>query len=118
MSAMNKNNDRLVIGVIIVLAIVGLSYFWYNAFVDGSNDDKPNPFEYNIEYFKQHDPQLDHYSEITQIPLTLENLTGIAIGPEDNLYVAGDDGYLVFNQTGSINLTVKTPKEYPRAFFD
>jgi hypothetical protein len=108
MSSINTNKDRLVTGVIIVLAIVGLSYFGFNAFSGGSESEKSNPYEYNIEYFKQNDPQLNHYVEIKKIPINLQKLTGIAIGPEGKLFVAGDNLYLILDQDGTVSKTIKS----------
>ena len=106
MSSLNTNKDRLISMGIIILAIFGISYFTFNAFFSGPNDEKPNPFEYNIEYFKQYDPALNQYEEIRQIPITLQELKGIAIGPDNNIYVSADQVYLVFDQEGNILDTV------------
>jgi hypothetical protein len=102
MPSFNTNKDSLVSGGIIVIAIVGISYFGFNAFYGNSNSEKPNPFEYNIEYFKQHDSTLNHYTEIRQIPINLQKLKGIDIGPEDDIYVSGDQSYLILDQEGKI----------------
>jgi len=102
MSSLDTNKDRLITGGIIVIAILGIGYFGFNAFYSGSGDEKSNPFEYNIEYYKQHDEKLNHYIEIKQLPIGLQKLTGIAIGPTDELYVSGDRSYLELDQNGNI----------------
>jgi hypothetical protein len=99
---MNSNNDRLFTGIIIVLAIVGISYFGYNTFSSGSEAEKPNPFEYNIDYYKEYDPKLNHFNEINQISVNYKKVTGIAIGPDDILYVAGDNLYRQYDVNGTI----------------
>ena len=91
MSSMKSNKNSLINVGIIVLAILGLSYFGYNAFYTGSEIEKPNPFEYNIDHYKQNDPALNHYVEKRQIQVDLEYLTGLAIGPADNIFVSGDN---------------------------
>jgi len=106
MSTLNKNNDRLITGVIIVVAIVGISYFGFNAFSGDSGSEKPNPFEYNIEYYKQNDPALNHFDEVKQIPVDLKKLSGIAIGPEDEIYISGDNVYLKMDAGGNILNTI------------
>jgi hypothetical protein len=103
---MNTNNDRLFTGVIIVLAIIGISYFGYNTFSENSDAEKPNPFEYNIDYYKEYDPSLNHYNEINQISIDLQNVSGIAIGSQDELYVSGDNMYLRFDADGKISNTI------------
>jgi len=103
---MNTNTDRLFTGVIIVLAIIGISYFGYNTFSGNSDVEKPNPFEYNIDYYKEYDPSLNHYDEIKQISIKLKKVTAIAIGPEDELYVSGDNEYIRFDTEGKISNTI------------
>jgi len=105
---MSSNTDRLFTGVIIVLAIAGISYFGFNAFSGSSDEQKPNPFEYNIDYFKSYDPTLNHYSEIVNIPLNLKKITALAIGPDDELYVSGDNVYLQFDKDKRIAKTINS----------
>jgi hypothetical protein len=102
MSSIKRGKENLINGGIIVLAVIGITYFGYNAFSGGSDAEKPNPFEYNIEHFKQNDPALNHYTEKQKIAVNLENLTALAIGPEDNIYVAGDNVYLSVDGNGNI----------------
>ena len=106
MSSLNANNNRLISVGIIILAMLGISYFTFNAFFSVSDDEKPNPFEYNIEYFKQYDPALNQYEEIKQIPITLQKLKGIAIGPNDDIYISAYQVYLVFDPEGNVVDTV------------
>jgi DNA-binding beta-propeller fold protein YncE len=108
MSSMNINKDRLITGGIIVLAVIGITYFGFNAFSGTSGTEKPNPYEYNIEYYKQNDPALNHYTELKQIPVNMQKITGIAIGPGEELYVSGDNLYLRLDQDGNISTTVKS----------
>jgi hypothetical protein len=106
MSYFKQNKDRLVTGGIIIIAVLGIGYFGFGIFYGNSGSEQTNPFEYNIEYFKQHDPALNHYTEKKQIPIDLKILSAIAIGPEDELYVSGDNVYLTLNQDGDIISTV------------
>ena len=106
MSSSNTNKERLIAGGVIIVAIVGIAYFGFNVISGDSGSEKPNPFEYNIDYYKQHDPSLNHYTEIRQIPLSQQKLDGIAIGPENNIYVSADQTYFVLDQEGNILNTV------------
>jgi hypothetical protein len=103
----SKTNKNSLVNIgIIVIAIIGIGYFGFTAFYGNSESDKPNPFEYNIEYFKNYDPALNHYTEIRQIPITLQKLNGIAVGPEDNIYVSADQVYMIVDEKGKILNTV------------
>ena len=93
MQSMKDNKDRMVTAGIIVISVLGLAYFGYNAFYKTAAVEPPNPFDYNIEYFKQHDPSLNHYSEIAPLKTDFETLNAIAIGPDNRLYLTGDQSY-------------------------
>jgi hypothetical protein len=108
---MSKNKDRLLTSVIIILSIAGISYFGFNAFSGGSDTEQENPFEYNIDYYKQYDPALNHYQESRQISINLKKIIGIAIGPSDELYVSGDDVYLLLDEDNRILKTVNCGSE-------
>ena len=64
MRSFKENKDRLVTAGIIIISVLGISYFGYNAFFDDSGSEQSNPFEYNIEHFKKNDAALNHYTEI------------------------------------------------------
>jgi hypothetical protein len=98
MKSFKKNNNYLITAGIIVISILGIGYFGFNAFYSNSDSNQTNPFEYNIDYFKESDTTLNHYTEIKQISPDLQKLYGIAIGPGDHLYVTGENKYLVYDQ--------------------
>ena len=49
-----------------------------------------NPYAYDIDNLKNIDPALITYEEIKEIKINLQSLTGIALNPEDRLFVSGD----------------------------
>ncbi len=57
------------------------------------------------ENFKEIDPDLLHYTEISQIPLDFTHTTGITIGNEDNIYVTGDNSVLILSNEGKTQST-------------
>ncbi len=67
--------------------------------------DKPgkkqeNPFEYDISKFKKIDPALIKYKETRQINVNLEKLNSLAVGPENNIYVTGDNTLIIMQGNG------------------
>ena len=67
--------------------------------------DKPgkkqeNPFEYDISKFKKIDPALIKYREIRQIKVNLGKLNSLAVGPENNIYVTGDNTLIIMQGDG------------------
>ena len=100
MTESKEKNDRLLKGVIIIVALTGILYFGYQAISDNSKKDSENPFEYNIEKFKKNGAELMHYSEVKEIPLDYDLVSGIAFGQDENIYVSGDTSILILNIEG------------------
>lgn len=110
MFSFKGKNDRLLTGLIIAISVAGILYFGIQAILENSKKNQENPFEYNIEYFKKSDSSLFHYDEVQQIQLALPHVYGIAVSPDDKIYVSGDSSILVFNKEGNIASTVATGK--------
>ena len=98
MQSINENKDRMVTAGIIVISLLGLGYFGYQAFYKTASVEPENPFDYNIEHFKQNDPSLNLYREITAVKTDFQTLNAIAIGPDNRLYLAGDQSFAVFDR--------------------
>ena len=70
--ATNKGKkDTYTTGIIIILAVAGILYFGYKAISDNMRKDGTNPFEYNIENFKQTDTSLIVVSTTPSIQMLL-----------------------------------------------
>ncbi|MCP4709350.1 MAG: hypothetical protein GY869_12045, partial [Planctomycetes bacterium] len=58
-------------------------------------------YTYDLARFKDVDPALIHYEESAPIVETgFAKSTGVAVGPEDKIYVSGDQQILVFDSAG------------------
>ena len=108
MFSFKKNKNRIATWVIITVSVAGFFYFVYQAISEGSKKNQENPFEYNIENFKKSGAGLIHYSEVKHIQIDLQNVYGISVGPDDNIYVSGDNSVLILNGDGSIQSTLST----------
>jgi hypothetical protein len=60
----------------------------------------PPEFDYSLETYQQIDPKLIKYHQTTEIPLKMKSPRGVAVGPEDRLYVIGDQSLTVFTFQG------------------
>jgi len=100
--ALNRKNDRFLTGVIIAISIMGLLYFGLSAISEDSERNQENPFEYNIEIFKETGSEQVDYNEEITFPLNMSHPTGIAIGPEDDIFVAGDGQLHIFDKAGHL----------------
>ncbi|MFC1553691.1 NHL repeat-containing protein [candidate division KSB1 bacterium] len=102
MSSSKRDNDRLLTGSIILISVLGILYFGYQAVTNSFDDEGENPFEYNIENFKTIDEDLLHYSELNPVHLSFERVSAITVGIDENLFVAGDKSVQKITADGSI----------------
>jgi sugar lactone lactonase YvrE len=98
MQPSKKNLDRLITIGIISVSVIGIAYFAISAFYRGSIQEQTNPFEYNIDFYKQNDAHLNDYNEINGIKAPYQTLSAVAIGPGDRIYLAGDLAYTIYNR--------------------
>ena len=103
-----EKNNHMLLWLIIGASVIGTIYFVYRAVSENTRSVQENPFEYNIEYFKHIDPELLKYTEIRQIALSFQQVSGIAVDFEDNIYVTGDERVLIFNNDGQLQSTIST----------
>ncbi len=103
MLSFKVKKERLLTVAVIVISVAGILYFGYRAIRDNAARNQENPFEYDIERFKQSDTELVHYSEVGRIPLELQNVFGVSIGPDDRIYVSGDSSILIFEKDGILH---------------
>ncbi len=66
-----------------------------------SQTQQQNPYEYNIDDLKIVDSALITYKEIDQRDVDLEELRGLTVDADDNLFVTGDTVLLGFDKTGN-----------------
>jgi hypothetical protein len=103
MHFLKVKKERWLTVAVIVISVAGILYFGYNAIRNNSALNQENPFEYDIERFKKSDAHLVHYTEVRRIPLELKNVFGISIGPDDRIYVSGDNSILIFEKDGILH---------------
>jgi len=101
-------DDRFLTAIIITLSISGILYFGFRAISDNLRRKQDNPFEYNIDKFIESGEGFLHYAEIKQIALELDQAYGIAIGPNDGMYVSGDDAVHILHADGNLHTTLST----------
>jgi DNA-binding beta-propeller fold protein YncE len=118
MVSFKEKKDRLLTNIVITLSLLGIFYFGYQAISDSLNDKSENPFEYNIEYFKQSDTELHHYLQSDQISIKMNQPSAIAVGPNDRMYVADDTEILIIDQSSSIHTTINCGAPVRALFVD
>jgi len=106
MTVFNTKKERVGTIVVIVISVAGILFFGYNAIRENASQTPNNPFEYDIERYKEIDASLIHYSEAGQIPLELPVVSGLEIDPDDNIYVSGGEAIHIFTMDGALQSTI------------
>ncbi|MHB1034795.1 MAG: NHL repeat-containing protein [Pirellulales bacterium] len=70
-------------------------------------------FDYDVADLRRIDPALIQYAETGRIPTGFAEVHGLAVGPEDQIYVAGDKAIRVFDKDGARRSEIATG-ESPR----
>ncbi len=86
----------LILLALIIVAVIALNYI-----NSKPKKAKQNPFEYNVDEFKNVDPALVHYSEVRQIRVKLEGKAGIA-SYNGNIYLAANSQVSVIATDGRL----------------
>jgi hypothetical protein len=96
-----EKKERILTIAVITVSVAGILYFGYRAIRANSIRNQENPFEYDIESYKKTDADLVHYIEVGRIPIELQTVSGVSVGPDDRVYVSGDNSILIFNRDGT-----------------
>ena len=67
-----------------------------------ADDTKAERFQYNVERFRQVDPDLIHYKPVARFTVPKPESRRLAIGSDQRLYVAAGTSLLVLNEQGGI----------------
>jgi hypothetical protein len=77
-----------------VVVLIGWDLFF------SKTEDRINPYAYDLNSLKSGDTSLVMYEETQQIKPGMSGIQGIATDRTDHIYVAGENGVEVFDQTG------------------
>ena len=100
MSLSTEKNSHIITGIIVLISIAGILYFGYRAITDNMRKDQENPFDLNLDYYKNNDPALNQYAERKSVQVPLERLTGICLDRQGDLYAAGEGAVIRFGPDG------------------
>jgi len=95
------------IGIVVALAAAAGVYVAVSLDYRGPK----TPPTADMDKFTPTDPALVHYREAAAIKTGLAAARGIAAGPHDRIYVAGDSAVRVFDAAGKALSTIRTPAE-------
>lgn len=87
----------VVVAVIVALGVTAaIRHDWWG---DGGSGLSQR-FDYDVERFQKTDPQLIGYDESGRLPVELDDPRGVAVGPDDKIYVVGNRALLLLDAAG------------------
>ena len=92
--------ERQILGAVLIVSLAGVLYFGIQAVRENARRSTDNPFAYDISDYKSSGEDLIRYSEAPPILPGLSQITALAVGEDDRIYVAGDGGVSVFSSGG------------------
>ncbi|MBN1673076.1 MAG: NHL repeat-containing protein [Kiritimatiellae bacterium] len=87
----------------LVLCIAGVAVltWWLLRHRRFTEEELGKSFEYDLGELRKVDPALITWREAGRVPIGLSVLRGLAVGPDDRLYVAGDNMVAVYDAAGA-----------------
>ncbi len=93
--------------IVIASALVVAAFALWMVDRSGKNGSGlPDDFEYKIDEYEKIDPSLIAYRDALVFPSTLNDAKAVAVGPEDEIYLAGDQSVQVFRSDGAHRKTI------------
>ena len=101
----NRYRGSIAVAVVGLVILAGYAVWQLDPWAE-QGARVPNSFQLDLDRQFAVDPDLIHYSLASEFALPLKDLRGIASGPEDRIYVAGDQAVQVFRSDGQIEATI------------
>jgi len=97
---MEEKQTRLIPGwiwaALVVIAMVLVFVFFFT----DRRKEPPVAFEYDVSSYADVDPEHVTFKEIDRLTLDITDPSALAVGPDDRIYVAGENGVAVFGPEG------------------
>lgn len=101
MGVLNLTKEKIMTALVLAVSAIGILFFGYRNVRDNAKNGEGNPFAYDIQEYEASGVGLVHYTEVERISVDLPMVSGIAVGPDDKVYVSGSLSVLEFDQDGS-----------------
>jgi len=100
--------NKGIIIFLLVMAVVIVAVFVSEFLSDRPDRSKPNPFAYDVDEFKNVDPDLILYKESKNFKIGFDEPAAIAVG-NDKIYVAGDSKLKIIDFSGKLLTELSLP---------
>jgi hypothetical protein len=94
-----KNKGIVIFLIILTIVIVAVIAIDYSS--ERPNKSEANPYEYDIDEYKNVDSELINYKETKNFKIGFENPTGIAV-KDDKIYITGDKSLKIIDFSGNL----------------
>lgn len=91
---------RTAAAVVVALVVAGVAAWRFDPWGEQGNG-LPKSFQYDLEPYQRTDPALIGYTQTGRIAVGLVEPRAVAVGPEDRIYVAGDQAVHVHAAGGA-----------------
>lgn len=98
MAGMSKSS--IVAAVVLAVCVAAAVYLVSVEYMNKDRGGLGREFDYDLKALEHIDPADIKYAETESIPTVLSDVTGVAVGPDDSIYVAGDRTVRAFSRTG------------------
>ncbi len=100
MNESSKNLKQMLPVLLIIVFVATIVFLGIRMLSQSTGPEQSNPYEYNLDEFKETEQELVGYTEIRKIKIELQNLYGLAVGVGDRIYVSGDKKVLILDRQG------------------
>lgn len=100
-------NKRLILAFALVL-LLGSIYFMASDFFSTNDTADVNPYEYNIDAYKEVDTSLIKWVEVQQIDPQMNSLKALSVDLQDNIYIGGEGKLIIYSREGHLKSTINT----------
>lgn len=103
-----KIQSEVLIGVVLAVAIAAgvAAFFLFDA--SGTKSTLAPEYKYDIEPYAKIDPALIQYKQVGDVIGTdFETTTAIAVGPDNKMYIAGDEKVVIYQTDFTIFRTIE-----------
>ena len=98
---MSDSSKRLIPSSLWGAAVVVLAVLVAALLVGNRHPEPSEVFRYEVEKWQEVDPSLIIFRESGKLTPGFEHLTALAAGPDEKIYVAGDDEIAVYDLDGA-----------------
>jgi sugar lactone lactonase YvrE len=103
----SKMYKRLILILALALLLATILFMVYDFFFSRSLPEK-NPYEFNIDAFKQTDSTLVAWTEVQQIRPETDSIKSVAVDLQDNIYIGSMSKLFIYSKEGHLKNSVET----------